>query len=143
KISEMGGIARQMPFTIAAFSIAALSMIGVPLVCGFVTKWYIGIGALQAHRNVFLIVLLTSTILNTGYFFPIILKAVFAKPREGDPGAHHGNVLHEAPAFMVVPLFLTAIFSILMGIYPDYFMNIVTAMDPEYLMDMVKAVLLS
>jgi len=44
---------------------------------------------------------------------------------------------------MVVPLFLTAIFSILMGIYPDYFMNIVTAMDPEYLMDMVKAVLLS
>jgi multicomponent Na+:H+ antiporter subunit D len=143
KISEMGGIARQMPFTIAAFSIASLSMIGVPLVCGFVSKWYIGIGALQAHRSVFLIVLLTSTILNTGYFFPIILKAVFFKPREGDPGAGHGNGIHEAPAFMVVPLFLTAIFSILMGIYPDYFMNIVTAMDPEYLIDMVKAVLLS
>jgi multicomponent Na+:H+ antiporter subunit D len=143
KISEMGGIARQMPFTIAAFSIAALSMIGVPLVCGFVSKWYIGIGALQAHRNIFLIVLLTSTILNTGYFFPVILRAVFFKPREGDPGAHHGDGFHEAPAFMVVPLFLTAIFSILMGIYPDYFMNIVSAMDPEYLMDMVKAVLLS
>jgi multicomponent Na+:H+ antiporter subunit D len=143
KISEMGGIARQMPFTIAAFSIAALSMIGVPLVCGFVSKWYIGIGTLQAHRSVFLIVLLTSTILNTGYFFPVILRAVFFKPKDCDPGAHHGNGLHEAPAFMVVPLFLTAVFSILMGIYPDYFMNIVSAMDPGYLTDMIKAVLLS
>lgn len=140
KISEMGGIARQMPFTIAAFSIAAMSMIGVPLVCGFVTKWYIALGALQAHQSVFLIVLLASTILNTGYFFPVILKTIFDKPREGDPAAHHGNGLHEAPAIMVVPLFLTAIGSILMGLYPDYFMNIVKAVDPDYLLNIAKAV---
>jgi multicomponent Na+:H+ antiporter subunit D len=140
KISEMGGIARQMPFTIAAFSIASLSMIGVPLVCGFVTKWYIGLGALEARQSFFLVVLLASTILNTGYFFPVILKAVFDKPREGDPGAHHGHGMHEAPAVMVVPLFLTAIASIAMGLYPDYFMNIVKAMDPDYLLNIAKAV---
>jgi multicomponent Na+:H+ antiporter subunit D len=142
KISEMGGIARQMPFTIAAFSIAALSMIGVPLVCGFVTKWYIGIGALQAHQSVFLIVLLTSTILNTGYFFPVILKTIFGKPKEGDPGAHHSGI-HEAPAYMVIPLLLTATASILMGLYPDYFMNIVKSVDPGYLMNTLKAVFTS
>jgi multicomponent Na+:H+ antiporter subunit D len=140
KISEMGGIARQMPFTIAAFSIAAMSMIGVPLVCGFVTKWYIALGALQAHQSFFLIVLLASTILNTGYFFPVILKTIFGKPREGDPGALHGEGLHEAPAFMVIPLFLTAIGSIVMGLYPDYFMNIVKAVDPDYLLHIAKAV---
>jgi multicomponent Na+:H+ antiporter subunit D len=140
KISEMGGIARQMPFTIAAFSIASLSMIGVPLVCGFVTKWYIALGALQAHASVFLIVLLASTILNTGYFFPVILKTIFDKPREGDPAAHHGNAMHEAPMVMVVPLLLTSIFSIVMGLYPDYFMNIVKSMDPDYLLNIAKAV---
>ena len=141
KISEMGGIARQMPFTIAAFSIASLSMIGVPLVCGFVTKWYLALGALQAHQNFFLIVLLASTILNTGYFFPVILKTIFAKaPGRRIPAALHGEGLHEAPAFMVIPLFLTAIGSIVMGLYPDYFMNIVKAVDPDYLLNIAKAV---
>jgi multicomponent Na+:H+ antiporter subunit D len=140
KISEMGGIARQMPFTIAAFSIASLSMIGVPLVCGFVSKWYLALGALQAHQSVFLIVLLASTILNTGYFFPVILKTIFAKPQESDPGALHGQGLHEAPAIMVIPLFLTAIGSIILGLYPDYFMNIVKAVDPDYLLNIAKAV---
>jgi len=140
KISEMGGIAKQMPFTIAAFSIAALSMIGVPLVCGFVTKWYLALGVLEARQNFFLIVLLASTILNTGYFFPVILKTIFGKPNEGDPGAVQTQGLHEAPAFMVIPLFLTAIGSIVMGLYPDYFMNIVKAVDPDYLLNIAKAV---
>ena len=79
KISEMGGIAKQMPFTIAAFGIASLSMIGVPLVCGFVTKWYLALGALQAHEDIFLVVLLASTILNTGIFFPGDLQDYFWK----------------------------------------------------------------
>lgn len=140
KISEMGGIAKQMPFTIAAFSIASLSMIGVPLVCGFVTKWYLALGALQAHESIFLIVLLASTILNTGYFFPVIYKTIFDKPREGDPAALHEGQRHEAPAIMVIPLLLTALASILMGLYPDYFMNIVKAVDPDYLLNIAKAV---
>lgn len=142
KISEMGGIAKQMPFTIAAFSIASLSMIGVPLVCGFVTKWYLAIGTMQAHNSILLVVLLASTILNTGYFFPVILKTIFGKPREGDPGARHSG-LHEAPAYMVIPLLLTATASILMGLYPDYFMNIVKSVDPGYLMNTLKAVFIS
>jgi len=144
KISEMSGMGRKMPFTFAAFSIASLSMIGVPLVCGFVTKWYLAIGAMQAHQNIFLVVLLASTLLNTAYFFPVILRAFFGRPNEEVqvPTDHltPTNGLQEAPAFMVIPLFLTAIGSVLLGLYPDYFMNIVKAVDPDYLMNIVKAV---
>ena len=120
KISDLSGAGRQMPFTMAAFGIASLSMIGVPLVCGFVTKWYLILGALEAKAPFVLFILLASTILNAGYFAPILYKAYFEKPKE-DQG------YHEAPAFMVVPLMLTAIASVLMGLFPDYFMNIVKA----------------
>jgi multicomponent Na+:H+ antiporter subunit D len=120
KISDLSGAGRMMPFTMAAFGVASLSMIGVPLVCGFVTKWYLIMGALEAKAQFILIFLLSSTILNTGYFAPILYKAYFEKPPEG-------KGYHEAPAFMVVPLMLTAIASVLMGIFPDYFMNIVKA----------------
>jgi multicomponent Na+:H+ antiporter subunit D len=128
KISEMGGIGRLMPFTLGAFGVASLSMIGVPLVCGFVTKWYIALGALEGRNNFFLLVLLASTILNTAYFMPVVFKAFFDRP--GPVAESHGQGEHrlrEAPAVMVVPLVLTAIASILMGLYPDYFMNIVKA----------------
>ena len=132
KISEMGGIGRVMPFTLAAFGIASLSMIGVPLVCGFVSKWYMIRGAMEGHNTVFLLVFLVSTILNTGYFIPILTKAFFEPPGAALEHLHHGSGhtagrLHEAPVFMVVPLVLTAIASVIMGIYPDYFLNIVKA----------------
>jgi len=128
KISEMGGIGRLMPFTMGAFGVASLSMIGVPLVCGFVTKWYIAMGALEGQHNFFLLVLLASTILNTGYFMPVVFKAFFDRPGPiAESHGQPGHSLHEAPALMVVPLVLTAIASILMGLYPDYFMNIVKA----------------
>jgi multicomponent Na+:H+ antiporter subunit D len=77
-------------------------------------------GALEAKAQFILFFLLASTILNTGYFAPILYKAYFEKPPEG-------KGYHEAPAFMVVPLMLTALASVLMGIFPDYFMNIVKA----------------
>jgi multicomponent Na+:H+ antiporter subunit D len=132
KISEMGGIGRVMPFTLAAFGIASLSMIGVPLVCGFVSKWYMIRGAMEGHNTIFLLVFLVSTILNTGYFIPILTKAFFEPPGAALEHLHHGSDhtagrLHEAPVFMVVPLVLTAIASVIMGIYPDYFLNIVKA----------------
>ena len=63
-----------------------------------------------------------------------------ANPGKGIPAALHGEQRHEAPAIMVIPLLLTALASILMGLYPDYFMNIVKAVDPDYLLNIAKAV---
>jgi multicomponent Na+:H+ antiporter subunit D len=142
KISEMSGIGRKMPFTMGAFGVASLSMIGVPLVCGFVTKWYLAIGTMQAHQLIFLVVLLVSTILNTAYFFPVVFRAFFGKPNEAllDDPSTQNNGLREAPAIMVIPLVITALFSVLLGLYPDYFLNIVKAVDPKYLIHIVKVV---
>ena len=49
-ISEMGGLGRTMPFTFGAFAVASLSMIGVPGVAGFVSKWDLLVGSMEAHK---------------------------------------------------------------------------------------------
>jgi multicomponent Na+:H+ antiporter subunit D len=75
KISDMAGIGYAMPFTMGAFALASLSMIGAPPVAGFVTKWYLLNGALEIKNIPILIVLMASTILNAGYFVPITIRA--------------------------------------------------------------------
>lgn len=124
-ISEMGGLARTMPFTFAAFAIASLSMIGVPPVAGFVTKWKLLMGALEmeAHYIGIILILLTSTLLNVGYFAPVTYKAFFGKP----PAGEKFEGIREAPLSMLVPLMIAAVISVVLGIYPDFFMYFVKA----------------
>lgn len=146
-ISQMSGIGRQMPWTMAAFTIGALSMIGVPPISGFVTKWYLGFGSIQANEIPVLFVLLASTVLNAGYFLPVIYKAYFEAPEEEahhqpghahhpDPGKDgvpkHDSHGHEAGgheikevSFLVVPLVVTAAISVILGIYPDLLLQLV------------------
>jgi multicomponent Na+:H+ antiporter subunit D len=121
KISLMDGLGWRLPWTFGAFSIASLSMIGVPLACGFVTKWYLVNGALQANQVILVIALLGSTLLNASYFGPVIYRAFFKKPAEGVDLSHYS----EAPLTMVVPLFTTAVISIVLGVYPEIFLNFV------------------
>jgi multicomponent Na+:H+ antiporter subunit D len=118
KISLMDGLGRKMPFTFAAFALASLSMIGVPPSCGFASKWLLAGGALQADKLVILAALGLSTVLNAAYFTPIVYRAFFRPAPEG--ADHHGG---EAPLTMVVPLCLTALISIYLGLYPDTFMR--------------------
>ena len=127
KISELNGIGRKMPWTMTAFAIGTLSMIGVPPAAGFITKWYLALGSIEADQIPILFVLLASTVLNVGYFVPIIFKAFFHKPAdrsaeaEGNYGIHHDDI-KEAPYFVVVPLVVTATLSLLIGLFPSYFM---------------------
>lgn len=121
KISEMNGLGRRMPWTFTAFGIASLSMIGMPPVCGFVSKWYLVNGALQAEQIWLLGALLLSTLLNAGYFVPIFYRAFFMDPA---PEAHIDQYA-EAPLVMVVPLCLTAAISVLLGVYPQLFQHFI------------------
>ncbi|WP_018125104.1 proton-conducting transporter membrane subunit [Desulfovibrio oxyclinae] len=121
KISLMNGLGRRMPWTFGAFAVASLSMIGVPPVCGFVSKWYMAQGAVTIHHWWLLGALLASTILNAGYFGPIILRAFFRAP---DPGANMEQY-SEAPAIMVIPLMITSAISVLLGLYPETFLNFI------------------
>jgi len=122
-ISEMSGLGRAMPWTFGAFSIAALSMIGAPPVAGFVTKLYLLIGALDAGAIGILVVLVASTLLNAAYFVPVVYHGFFGKPSAEDAGHH----FKEAPLAMVIPLCLTAAISVLLGLYPDFFMQFAQA----------------
>jgi multicomponent Na+:H+ antiporter subunit D len=103
EVSELDGIGRRMPWTMAAFTVGALSLIGVPPAAGFVSKWFIISGALQAGHHVAVAVFVASTLLNAAYFLPIVHAAFFRRGPEG-PHAAHG----EAPWPMVVALTITA-----------------------------------
>ena len=120
EISQLSGIAKKMPWTMTAFAIASLSMIGVPPVSGFITKWYLVVGALERQSIGVLTVLLASSLLNAAYFGPIIYKAFFEKGNEGD---HHYEEIREIP-MVVVPLVLTAIGSVILGFYPDFIVRL-------------------
>jgi NADH-quinone oxidoreductase subunit L/multicomponent Na+:H+ antiporter subunit D len=83
-ISEMDGIGKRMPLTMAAFAVAAAGMAGIPLVAGFVSKWFILIGAVEASQSVFAVVLLISGVLNIAYFWPIVYGAFFESHDSAD-----------------------------------------------------------
>jgi multicomponent Na+:H+ antiporter subunit D len=121
KISDMAGIGYAMPFTMGAFALASLSMIGAPPVAGFVTKWYLLQGALSINNIPILIVLLASTLLNAGYFVPITFRAFF----QGRKERWSRKDIQEAPWSMVVPLVLASLISLLLGIYPDFFVGLI------------------
>ncbi len=108
EISQLNGIGWRMPYTMAAFAVGALSMIGVPPTAGFVSKWFIIAGAFQLDNYFVLAVLIISTALNAAYFLPIIFNAFF-KPEDVTPVKDHG----EAPVNMVMALSFTAMLTIL------------------------------
>jgi len=122
-ISEMSGLGRAMPFTFGAFAIASLSMIGAPPVAGFVTKWYLLNGAWDAGSVGIIGVLLLSTLLNAAYFVPVVYHGFFGKPSEADASQR----VVEAHPSLVIPLSLTAVISVVMGFYPDFFMRFARA----------------
>jgi multicomponent Na+:H+ antiporter subunit D len=124
KISEMVGIGRRMPVTMTAFFIGSLSIIGMPPCGGFISKWYLVLGSLEAHQMSILFVLLTSSLLNAAYFMPFVYKAFFCRPEE----AMFKNTVQEAPAFCVVPLVITALISVILLFYPQPFLRLASMM---------------
>ncbi len=115
-VSELDGIGKAMPWTMAAFTIGAIGLAGLPPVNGFISKWYLGLGSLQAGELIPLLVLVISGLLNAGYFFPIVYRAFFKK---GENLHHRG----EASPFMVVPIVITALLSILFGLNQNLFFH--------------------
>jgi len=119
-LSEMKGIGRRMPITMGAFFIGALSIIGVPPCGGFISKWYLALGTLQADQMPLLIVLLTSSLLNAIYFIPIVFKAFFVPETD----ALFNAKFQEAPLCCVIPLTITALISIWLFFYPQPFFDL-------------------
>lgn len=113
EVSQLNGIGHRMPWTMGAFTIGALSMIGVPPAVGFISKWYILMGAFQTEQWIAIGVIFASTLLNAAYFLPIIFAAYF-KPEAANTKDHG-----EAPFPAVLALSLTAAMTIILFLFPE------------------------
>ncbi|MDO9557060.1 MAG: proton-conducting transporter membrane subunit [Coriobacteriia bacterium] len=116
-VSELRGIAKKMPITMAAFSVAALSMIGTPPLSGFVSKWYLGLGILEVEQPLYLAVLLGGALLAAIYLLPIVYAAYFQEP---EPAAGDDSVsatTREAPLSMLVPVVAAAALTVILGLF--------------------------
>jgi len=114
EVSQLDGIGRQMPWTMAAFTIGSLSLIGIPPAAGFVSKWYMLSGAVSGGSMVAVTVLAISTLLNAAYFLPIVYAAYFRDAQKDEET--HG----EAPLPMVVAMVLTAAATVVFFFLSDY-----------------------
>tara|TARA_B100001094_G_scaffold313536_1_gene351433 strand:- start:4280 stop:5767 length:1488 start_codon:yes stop_codon:yes gene_type:complete len=105
-VSELRGLGRKMPFTMGAFLIGSLSVIGLPPLGGFVSKWYLILGALERDYVWVVVVLLVSSLLNVFYLLPVAVRAFFRNENDNEEGE---GGLKEAPWQCVVPLSCTAL----------------------------------
>jgi multicomponent Na+:H+ antiporter subunit D len=114
-VEQLNGAGQRMPWTMAALTAGALGMIGVPPVAGFITKWYLGIGALQAGQAWVVLVLVASSLLNAAYFLPLIYRGWFLPgPSQDGPGG--AGRRHERDLWLVGPAVVTALAAVLTGV---------------------------
>jgi multicomponent Na+:H+ antiporter subunit D len=126
EVSQMNGIGRRMPWTMGAFAIGALSMIGVPPTAGFLSKWFILSGAFTAEAWLAVGVIVVSTALNAAYFLPIVYSA-FLRKEDEDHAKKHGD--HgEAPLAVVIALTATAAGTILLFLFPGPLLTLAESM---------------
>lgn len=115
-IREMKGLGKQMPLTLAAFTLASLGTAGLPLIAGFVSKFNLALGALQGEHGLFVAVLIASALLSTAYLIPVGYLAFFYVsekfPRFG-----------EARLDMLLPILICAVFSVILGVAPNFGAN--------------------
>ncbi len=114
EISEMNGLGRKMPITMAAFLLGALSVIGAPPLGGLWSKWHIMLGAADAGHLIMIGVLLLSTLLNIAYLLPPVVRAFLLPPPKGT-----AKGIEEAPLFCLVPLVITASGTLLLFVFAD------------------------
>jgi multicomponent Na+:H+ antiporter subunit D len=112
QIARFAGLGRRLPLTMGAFTVAALSMVGIPPAAGFFSKWYLVLGSVSAHNWVFVAVILISSLLNAVYFFRVLEKTYTSPPVDDEMV----NQAKEPPKGMVVPMVALAAGIIILGI---------------------------
>lgn len=132
-VSKMDGIGKKMPLTMLAFTIGAFGMMGVPPIAGFISKWYLGMGAVESGMTWVIGVLIASTLLNAAYFLPILYRGWF-----GTFDASISKKLdtpHETLRLILWPTVSVAVISLLAGLFasldysPLYFAKIIGMLE--------------
>jgi len=117
-INDLNGIGRKMPVTMGAFTIAALAMIGIPPLNGFLSKWTLSLGALDAGLPVYVVILLISSLMNGLYYLPIIIAAFFGGEEHGEHGEEIKIEMDEASHGMVIPIAILGMACLVFGLMP-------------------------
>lgn len=115
KINDLGGIGYDMPLTMGFFSIAAFAMIGIPPLNGFVSKWLLAAGALDAGKPFYVFLLILSSLMNGIYYLPIIISAYFGENKEGKKWA---KPFSELKFSMLWPMGVLALACLVFGLFP-------------------------
>ncbi|RYD03134.1 hypothetical protein N752_21295 [Desulforamulus aquiferis] len=124
-IEGFRGLGKKMPFSMAAFTIAALSMIGVPLTVGFVSKWYLAVASIEVGMWWLVPIILISSLLTAAYFWRVIDNIWFkCAPGEETHERGHGHDCHhapiksnDAPLSMLIPTVTVAVLCIVFGVF--------------------------
>lgn len=118
RVEELRGIGKEMPFTMCCYTVAALGLIGIPPMGGFVSKWYLCMGALSSDAQPFarigVVVLLISALLTAGYLLPVSVNGFL-------PGAdydYHTCEKKEPSAWMTIPILILTVLSLIIGLFP-------------------------
>lgn len=123
-ISDMVGLGRQMPITMIAFAIGAISIIGLPPMAGTWSKWYLTIGALEADKLFIVAILMISSLINIAYLLPIPIKAFF-NPPAGESKPWKWADTKEAPLPMLIALGVTSLGCLVLFIYPQPLIDLI------------------
>jgi len=120
-ISQLAGIGRRMPWTMAAFVIGGLSMIGVPLTVGFVSKWYLVMGAIEGGLWPVAVLILLSSLLALIYIWRVVEVAYFRQPPDDGPE------VDEAPASLLMPIWVLVGATVFFGIFTSLSVGVASA----------------
>ena len=124
EVSQLDGLGRRMPITMAAFFLGSLSIIGLPPMGGLWSKWYIARGTLDADNLVLLAVLMVSSLLNIFYLMPIPVRAFFRKPAEIAPA----EGFREAPWPCLAAIIFSSLGAFALFVYPEPLFRLASAL---------------
>lgn len=116
-IHQINGLGKKMPTTFICYTIAAVSLIGIPPTNGFVSKWFLGIGALDANNFFYILILLLSAFLTAAYLLPVSVTAFFGKDEEAIDGERLENI--DPNKMMLMPIIILTIVVALLGLFPN------------------------
>jgi multicomponent Na+:H+ antiporter subunit D len=130
KVNQFSGMGYKMPITMGAFTVASFSMVGIPLFGGFISKYGLALGSLEANMPALILVIVLSGLLNASYYFPIIGQAYFSQDSTEHGHGHNEQghddqkqdskqfKLDQVPLSMLVPIIILALGIIGLGIFP-------------------------
>jgi len=125
RVSELSGIGYEMPFTMVCFTLGSLGLMGVPLTLGFVSKWYLWRGPLEANQPAAVVFLFLSSILCALYLLSVVYIAFFKRFN----GEKKISRLHWLIAF---PMSVGVVAGLFFGLFPEFLLSVIKPVATTY-----------